>query len=121
MIKIGLVDDDPSNRSAIGRLLRSYGYECVAYESAECALADPAFLRMGCVLIDIELLGMNGFDLRDRLLGLGSGVPHIFVTAHSEADFPHWKTRMHDSLWLTKPVDEQVLISTIEKMTLPSG
>jgi len=119
MTKIALVDDDASIRSAVSRLLRSHGYECIAYESAESALADPALLQMSCVLIDIELFGMNGFELRDRLRDLGSPVPHIFVTAHSECDFPDWNARMGDSTCLTKPVEEHLLLSTIEELTLP--
>jgi len=121
MTKIALIDDDASIRSAVSRLLRSNGYDCVAYESAESALADPMLSQVGCMLIDVELMGMNGFELRDRLRDVGSPVPHIFVTAHSESDFPEWRARMGDSVWLTKPVEEQVLLSAIAKLTLPSG
>jgi FixJ family two-component response regulator len=120
MTKIGLVDDDASIRTAMSRLLRSHGYECVAYESAEAALADPTLSQVSCLLIDIELYGMNGFEFRDRLRDQGALVPHIFVTAHSEDDFPDWRARMGDSPCLTKPVGEGVLISAI-KMLSPAS
>ena len=116
MTKIALVDDDSSIRKAVGRLLRSNGYQCTVYESAEAALADPALREMSCLLIDVELPGISGFDLQDRLRGLGSTVPHIFVTAHSEADCPDWEARLGDSPYLTKPVEELLLLSTIEKV-----
>jgi FixJ family two-component response regulator len=121
MTKIALVDDDFSIRRSVSRLLRSHGYECVAYESAESALADPSLIDMGCLLIDIELFGMNGFELRDRLNDLGSPVPYIFVTAHSESDIPEWVSRMGDSCFLTKPVEERLLLSAIESLTLRKG
>ena len=121
MTKVALIDDDASIRNAVSRLLRSNGYECIVYESAESALADPRLLQMGCLLIDIELLGMNGFELRDRLREVGSPVPHIFVTAHSENELPEWRARMGDSVCLTKPVEEGLLISAIEKLAPCAG
>ena len=116
MARIGLVDDDPSIRRAVCRLLRSHGYECISYESAETALADSDLLNMDCLVLDVELLGMDGFDLRDRLRGLGAQVPHVFLTAHSESDYRGWASRIGDSSFLTKPVDEDQLLSSIEKL-----
>ncbi|HEX3470473.1 MAG TPA: response regulator [Silvibacterium sp.] len=114
--RIGLVDDDLSVRKAMGRLLRSHGYECVAYESAEAALADPELLRMQCLVLDIELPEMSGFELRDHLVELGSAIPYIFFTGHAESDFVDWNARMGDSLYLKKPVDDNQLLSLIEKL-----
>jgi len=121
MTKVALIDNDASIRRSVSRLLRSKGYECVVYDSAESALADPKLLQMGCLLIDIELLGMNGFEFRDRLRDVGSPVPHIFVTAHSAYNLPEWRARMGDSICLIKPVEERLLLSAIEKLTLPAG
>jgi FixJ family two-component response regulator len=121
MTDIALVDDDISIRRSISRLLRSHGYGCVTYESGESALADPGLMNMGCLLIDLELFGMDGFELRDRLRSLGSSIPYIFVTAHSEADIPEWSSRMRDSYFLTKPVEERLLLSAIERVTPRKG
>jgi FixJ family two-component response regulator len=114
--RIGLVDDDLSVRKAMSRLLRSRGSVCITYESAEAALADPDFLRLHCLILDIELPEMNGFELRDHLIELGSPIPHLFLTAHTESDFADWNTRMGASLFLRKPVDENQLISVINKL-----
>jgi FixJ family two-component response regulator len=114
--RIGLVDDDLSVRKAMSRLLRSRGSVCITYESAEAALADPDFLRLHCLILDIELPEMNGFELRDHLIELGSPIPHLFLTAHTESDFADWNTRMGASLFLSKPVDENQLISVINKL-----
>ena len=114
--RIGLVDDDLSVRKAMSRLLRSRGSVCVTYESAEAALADPDLLQVHCLILDIELPEMNGFELRDRLIELGSPIPHLFLTAHTESDFADWNARMGDSLCLRKPVDENQLIALINKL-----
>jgi FixJ family two-component response regulator len=114
--RIGLVDDDLSVRKAMSRLLRSRGSVCIAYESAEAALADPNLLLLHCLILDIELPEMNGFELRDHLIQLGSPIPHLFLTAHTESDFADWNARMGDSLCLRKPVDENQLISLINEL-----
>lgn len=119
MTKIALVDDDASIRKAIGRLLRTHGYECVTYESAESAISDPDLSQMDCLLIDVQLGGIDGFKLRDWLHKFGSHLPHIFITAHSEQDWPDWRKRVGDSTWLAKPVDERLLISEIERLIHP--
>lgn len=113
MTTIAIVDDDPSIRRSVSRLLRSHSYNCIVYESAENALADSRLLETGCLLIDVELLDMSGFALRDRLRDLGSSIPHIFVTAHSNDDYSGWNEQIGDSDWLAKPVDEELLLSTI--------
>ena len=116
MTKVALVDDDLASRRAISRLLRSRGYECIAYDSAESALGDSGLAQMDCLLIDIGLPGMDGFELRDRLHDRGSHVPHVFVTACAESDFPSWRTRIRDSVYLKKPVEDRPLFSVLEKL-----
>lgn len=121
VVNIGLVDDDFSIRRALGRLIRSHGYCCIAYESAEAALADPEFLKMDCLILDIELLGMDGFQLRDHLRQLGVPIPHIFITAHTESDYPDWAAQIGHSSFFLKPVEENQLLSAIDKMLRNSG
>jgi two-component system, LuxR family, response regulator FixJ len=73
-------------------------------------------LQIDCLILDIELPEMSGFELRDHLIELGSPIPHLFVTAHSESDFADWSVRIGDSPYLRKPVDENQLISLINKV-----
>ena len=114
--RIGVVDDDPSVRKAMSRLFRSCGIVCTTYESAEAALADPDLARMHCLILDIELPKMNGFELRDHLIEIGSPIPHLFVTAHAESDYADWDVRIRDSPYLRKPLDEDELISLINRV-----
>lgn len=113
MARIGVVDDDLSVRRAVGRLLRANGYTCVTYESAEVALADPALLRVNCIIIDIQLGGMNGFEFRDRLDSLGVRIPRLFITAHVGSDLPG---RLGDSVLLIKPFEEGQLIASLQNL-----
>jgi FixJ family two-component response regulator len=111
MARIGVVDDDLSVRRAVARLLRANGYTCVTYESAEVALTDPALLRLNCIVIDIQLGGMNGFEFRDRLDSLGVHIPSLFITAHVGPDLPG---HLGNSLLLIKPFEEEQLMASIK-------
>jgi FixJ family two-component response regulator len=113
-LNISLVDDDPSVRSAVSRLLRSNNYTCKAYESAESALADPDFASVDCLVLDVQLSGMNGFALRDRLRELGSSTPCLFITAHAGTGSAEWKQAAGDSPCLAKPFDESQLLAAID-------
>src|SRR5271170_3342453 len=106
-IRVGLVDDDVSVRRAVSRLLRINGYSCASYESAEAALNDPEFLQMHCIIVDVQLGGMNGFELGHRLDALDLHIPRIFITAHMESDLPD---HLANSILLYKPFDENQLI-----------
>ena len=114
IMRIGLVDDDVSVRRAVDRMLRTYGYACSAYESGESALADPEIKDMDCLIVDIHLGGINGFDFCDRLRELGSPIPHVFITAQMESDSAQWSKRAGNSIVLTKPFEEEQLIASIE-------
>jgi FixJ family two-component response regulator len=115
-IKIALVDDDASVRSAVSRLLRSHDYACKAYESAETALADPALACVDCLVLDVQLSGMDGFALRDRLLQAGIEIPCLFITAHAETDSPEWLRSVGRNLCVIKPFDESQLLSAIHEI-----
>jgi FixJ family two-component response regulator len=111
-IRIGLVDDDISVRRAVSRLLRIHSYFCLSYDSAEAALNDPEFLQMDCIIVDVQLGGMNGFELGHRLDALQSRIPRIFITAHTSTDLPD---HPGDSVLLMKPFDENQLLALIER------
>ena len=115
-IRIALIDDDASVRSAVSRLLRSHDYACKAYESAESALSDPDLARVDCLVLDVQLSGMNGFALRDRLLQDGVLVPCLFITAHAETDSPEWLRSVGHNPCVIKPFDESQLLTAIHNL-----
>ena len=113
---IALVDDEPSVLSAVSRLLRSHNFECRTYASAESALADPEIFRAQCHILDIQMQGMDGFELRDRIKVAGWNIPCLFITAHFEQGSPEWNRRIGDTPYLLKPFDEAQLVLTIERL-----
>jgi FixJ family two-component response regulator len=115
-IKIALIDDDASVRSAVSRLLRSHDFACTSYESAESALADPDLPRVDCLVVDVQLSGMNGFALRDRLFHDRVLTPCLFITAHSDTDSPDWVRSIGNNPCVIKPFDESQLLTAIHKL-----
>jgi len=81
---VAIIDDDASACRALGRLLRGMGFEPSAFDSAESFLADPARQRFSGLLVDIQLGGMSGLDLQQRLQAEGSRTALIFITAHDD-------------------------------------
>lgn len=114
-IQIGIVDDDASVGKALARLLRGHGYDCMVYDSGEAALAAPELLQMQCLIVDIQLTGMDGFEFSGRMNAIGLRIPHIFVTAYVDPDALDTPDRVGDRILLIKPVDEHELLASIER------
>jgi len=85
-ISVAIVDDDASLCNAMERLLRAAGFQSSAYPSAEAFLADRRRERLDCILLDIQLGGMSGFELQSYLAASGSTVPVIFITAYDDPE-----------------------------------
>jgi len=115
-VRITLIDDDASIRKGVCRLARSHGFACTALESGELALADPSLPLSQCLIMDIQLNGINGFETRDRLHAMGIRIPTVFISAHSEIASPEWVARMKGSPCLSKPFEETALISAIRAL-----
>src|SRR3954463_16550149 len=73
-----VVDDDEGVRTALRRLLRSMGHDVQLFASAEEFEAQPAVAD--CLIVDLRLPGLNGFELRERLRLRGSMIPIVFIT-----------------------------------------
>ncbi len=80
-----VVDDDPGVRKSLLRLLKSAGYQAESFASADeflvCWEQDP---RPGCVLLDLQMPGLDGLQLQDRLQTAAQGIPIIFITGHGD-------------------------------------
>lgn len=108
-----IVDDDASIRSALNRLLRSVGYQVLSFESAEDFLNSASGLGEGCLVLDIHLKGMTGFDLQEKLTASGMIYKVIFMTAY---DNPQWRDRAKTAqavAYLMKPFGEQALLDAV--------
>lgn len=83
---IAIVDDDESLCRSLGRFLRASGMQPSAYPSAEAFLADDKHPPFDCLVLDIQLGGMSGIELAQRLTAEGSHPPFIFITAHDDTE-----------------------------------
>ena len=77
---MAIVDDDPSMLSATETLLNAHGFSTVAFGSAEEFLARSSLTKIDCLLLDIDLGGMSGIELRHHLTEAGDDLPVIFMT-----------------------------------------
>ena len=81
---IAVIDDDESLCRSMSRLLRAANFDPVAYSSAEAFLSDTKRPNFDCLVLDIQLQGMSGLDLRRRLSAVKSPTPVVFITAHDD-------------------------------------
>ena len=82
--RIVVVEDDASMSQAIERILRAGGFEAAMFASAEAVLEADAAVAADCLVLDIHLPGMSGFELYRRLALAGNELPAIFITARDE-------------------------------------
>ena len=83
---IAIVDDDPSMLRATKELLDAQGFANRGFSSAEEFLIRGIAAQVDCLLLDIHLGGMSGFELRNQLKLSGSTLPVIFITALDDED-----------------------------------
>src|ERR1700733_11147148 len=81
--RISIVDDDASIREALKSLMRSVRFDVEAFASAEEFLASERLADTACLILDVYLPGMSGFELQNRLNLEQRGIPIIFITAHA--------------------------------------
>jgi FixJ family two-component response regulator len=82
--RIVIVDDDDSIREALKSLMRSVNFSVEAFASAEEFLASERAADTSCLILDVYLPGMSGFELQSRLNIEQSAIPIIFITAHAD-------------------------------------
>jgi FixJ family two-component response regulator len=120
---IGVVDDDPSVRKALARLLRSAGFDVVAHASAVELLVGLHERPIQCLVLDIHLEGMGGLDLLAYLTDAGIQLPIVFITAHDDPASRQRAEQAHQ-IYLRKPVDSHELLGAIASLIqkdAPSG
>ena len=112
---IYVVEDDASLRNAVGRLLRSAHYRVLPFASAEEFIRSVFTSIVGCLLLDIKLPGISGFELLEQLHASGMQMPVIFITGQDREGMEERAMRLGASAYLRKPVDEETLLSAIRR------
>lgn len=111
---IFIVDDDPSARSGLERLIKAAGYAAVSYSSASAFLEENLGNRHGCLLLDCNMPGISGPQLQEELLNLNCPIPIVFISAFG--DVPTTANTMKKGAvdFLTKPADSEDLMNAIQ-------
>jgi two-component system response regulator FixJ len=110
-----MVDDDASIRTAVRRLLKSAGFSVLTFSSAEELMQSDFKEKPGCLLLDIRLPGMSGYELLEQFLAFGVKTPTIIITGHDRAGMEERAMQLGAYSYLRKPVDEVTLLGAIHR------
>lgn len=110
---IAIVDDDSSVLRSIRRLLQSVGYAVATFASGGEFLEAWPRMRTACLILDVHLGGMSGFEVQERLAADGAGVPIIFISAHDDTLTRERIRRSGAAGHLWKPFDDGALLDAI--------
>lgn len=113
---IAVVDDDEAIREALDDLLRSVGFRCRCFVSAEDFLALADRTGIACIILDVRMPGLSGLELQDRLNAEGGGHPPIlFMTSYADETTRLRALGGGACDVLGKPVDAHVLIASLNR------
>ena len=110
-----LIDDDVSVREGLTTLLESVGLAVQSFGSAREFLVSPLAAPNGCVVLDVNMPGMNGLDLQREMNALGIALPVIFLTGHGDIPMTVQALKAGAAHFLTKPVQEKELMGAIQQ------
>ncbi len=110
---IAVLDDEPEMRKALHRLLTYRGYQVEEYERGEDVLDTVGSHRLDCLLLDLQLDGLNGFEVLEAFLDRQIHLPVIVITAHDEPGTAERVRALGAVAYLKKPVDRDTLLSSI--------
>jgi FixJ family two-component response regulator len=110
---IYVIDDDESVRKAFKRLLRSVNLEVETFSSAEEFLESQKPNKKSCIIIDIRMPGLTGFDLQRKLMAQGSRIPIIVISASDDAQVREQARELGAVAFFRKPIDDQALLDAI--------
>ena len=111
---IVVVDDDPLVRRSLSRLLGSAGYSVRVYASASELLEAGDVLEADCLVLDIHLGGMSGFELDEHLRTQGRSRPVVFITAQDDEAVRARAQRIRPGSYLRKPFDADALFDALD-------
>jgi FixJ family two-component response regulator len=115
-LTVGIVDDDAFIRTALGRLVRSIGYDAALFEGAQALLSHAGLRALSCVLADLQMPGIGGIEL---IQILAERVPHLPVIAMTAYPSQAIRQRALDAgaaAYLTKPFEAEQLESCLQDL-----
>ena len=110
-----IVDDDKSVRRALGRFIASMGFEVRLISSGRECLDTSYIDRAACLIVDVIMPGLDGFELCTLLHAAGRGVPTVFISAFDQAGYREKARAVGAVAFLSKPCDESLLRDAIDQ------
>lgn len=113
--KVCVVDDDVSLRRALRRLITGAGFSVDTFESAEAFLSAQRDVDTACLVLDVNLGGLSGFELYERLAASGRSIPVIFITAYDNPSYRERALAAGAVAYFRKPFDDEPLIEALHR------
>jgi FixJ family two-component response regulator len=110
-----VVDDDPSIRSLLSKLIRSIGLRVEAFASSGEFLSQPPPAGPACLVLDVRMPGLSGLDLQERLAQLGLDIPIIFITGFGNVPQSVRAMKAGAVDFLQKPFENQTLLDAVNR------
>ena len=114
--QIYIVDDDVSVRRSLKLLMISYGFEVETFSSAEEFLSDVRNIAPGCLILDIHMEGLNGWDTLQRLTEAGSTHSVIVITADKDEAFKEKALKAGAVGFLQKTFEDHYLLHMVTRV-----
>ena len=111
---VGIIEDDSSMSKSLARVLSAHGFATEIYSSAEAYIREAAGSKATCLVIDIQLGGMTGIELRQRLANSGSQLSVVFMSAVADAAVESSALAAGCLAFLHKPFKARQLIDVIK-------
>jgi FixJ family two-component response regulator len=120
-IPISIVDDDEAVRDAVAGLMKSHGYMVETFDSGASFLNSASRTRTDCLIADVEMPGMTGFELHGQLVAAGEPIPTILITAHPDERLRVRAIQAGVLCYLIKPFSEDDLLACIRRAVEQRG
>ncbi len=112
---VSVVDDDPSVRRSLRRLIESVGLGVETYATAQEFLEKHQRSRSGCLVLDVRMPGLGGLELQERLASDNLQIPIIFITGHGDVPMTARAMKAGAVDFIQKPFNEQDLLDAISR------
>jgi FixJ family two-component response regulator len=110
---IPVIDDDESVRRTTTLLIESFGFRSAAFESAESFLSSGQLNDTSCLIVDVQMPGINGLQLQSQLAAAGCRIPIIFITAYDDKESRRRAMQAGAVAFLGKPFSDEQLLQGI--------
>ena len=112
---VSIVDDERAVRRGLSNLLKSAGYTTVCFDSGEALLDFDRLAEVDCLVLDVKLKRIDGFELQEQLRDSGIDIPIVFVSAHGDEKMKYRAMHAGAIAFLRKPIDVDTLLACIQK------